>query len=198
MPKKNECSEGPTSSRLENSLFTLTKKFLVLLKESPNKKIDLNFASEKLNVHKRRVYDIVNILDGLNYLRKISTNITQWVGEDINLILDSDLDNINNIDEEDEESIGMLDSKENEICIEIDKMNMELNKIVVDKSNTKFLYVNFSDLSLMPLLKHKTAFAVKAPHDASLEINEEKNKHILQMNAIDGKFDVFYIEEKKK
>lgn len=194
MIKKTDISEGPTSSRMENSLYTLTKKFLILLLESNNRKIDLNYASKKLNVHKRRIYDIVNILDGLNCLRKISTNIAQWVGEDINLILNSDLDKENAIENE---SAKALDDRENELCKQIDEMNEELNRIVVNKDNTQFLYVNFRELSHLHILKNKTAFAVKAPHDASLESTEENNKFVLQMNVIDGRFDVFYIEEEK-
>lgn len=194
MPKKNDNSEAPTSSRMENSLFTLTKKFLTLLKQTNNKKLDLNYASEKLNVRKRRIYDIVNILHGLNCLRKINTNIIQWIGDDISLILDTDLDKENFMENE---GFGMVDGLEHDIMSKIEVLNEKLRNMVIDRENSKYLYVNFGDLSKMPSLMQKIAFAVKAPHDASLECTEEVDKHVLQMNVIDGKFDVFYIEEKK-
>jgi len=49
---------------MENSLGELTKKFVTILKQSENESIDLNQAVVKLNVQKRRIYDITNVLEG--------------------------------------------------------------------------------------------------------------------------------------
>lgn len=51
-------------SRQDNSLGVLTKKFVQLIKASPNNTIDLNDAVKALNVQKRRIYDITNVLEG--------------------------------------------------------------------------------------------------------------------------------------
>ena len=50
--------------RHDNSLSVLTKKFIQLIKSSPNLTIDLNEAVKELNVQKRRIYDITNVLEG--------------------------------------------------------------------------------------------------------------------------------------
>ena len=42
----------------------LTKKFIQLIKSAPNLTIDLNEAVRELNVQKRRIYDITNVLEG--------------------------------------------------------------------------------------------------------------------------------------
>lgn len=56
----------------------LTKKFVHLLKTSPDGVMDLNVASEKLEVQKRRIYDITNVLEGIGILEKKSKNNIQW------------------------------------------------------------------------------------------------------------------------
>ena len=48
----------------------------------------MNKAAETLNVQKRRIYDITNVLEGIGLIEKKSKNIIQWkalpstVGED--------------------------------------------------------------------------------------------------------------------
>lgn len=65
-------------SRYDTSLSLLTKKFVHLLKTSPNGVINLNAASTKLDVQKRRIYDITNVLEGIGILEKKSKNNIQW------------------------------------------------------------------------------------------------------------------------
>ena len=77
-PLSEEDDEGQTPSRThlatagkgrqDNSLSVLTKKFIHLIKNSENCTIDLNRAVEELGVQKRRIYDITNVLEGINYV----------------------------------------------------------------------------------------------------------------------------------
>jgi hypothetical protein len=53
-----------TKSRSENSLSELTKRFVHFIQESQSKCVDLNNAAAALNVQKRRIYDITNVLEG--------------------------------------------------------------------------------------------------------------------------------------
>lgn len=71
-----KCSERPT--RYDTSLGLLTKKFIGLLEDSTDGVVDLNIASEKLDVQKRRIYDITNVLEGIGILEKKSKNNIQW------------------------------------------------------------------------------------------------------------------------
>lgn len=45
-------------SRFDSSLGLLTKRFVDILKETPDNSLDLNRAASKLGVQKRRIYDI--------------------------------------------------------------------------------------------------------------------------------------------
>ncbi|KAJ4437339.1 hypothetical protein ANN_17478 [Periplaneta americana] len=70
-------------TRYDTSLGLLTKKFVGLLQSSPDGVVDLNVASECLDVQKRRIYDITNVLEGIGILEKKSKNNIQWsVGAD--------------------------------------------------------------------------------------------------------------------
>nr|CAD7417931.1 unnamed protein product [Timema poppensis] len=67
-------------TRFDTSLGLLTKKFVDLLHQSPDGVVDLNVASEILEVQKRRIYDITNVLEGIGILEKKSKNNIQWRG----------------------------------------------------------------------------------------------------------------------
>lgn len=41
--------------------------------------VDLNWAAEVLKVQKRRIYDITNVLEGIQLITKKSKNNIQWL-----------------------------------------------------------------------------------------------------------------------
>ena len=65
-------------TRYDTSLGLLTKRFVGLLQSSPDGVVALNVASECLDVQKRRIYDITNVLEGIGILEKKSKNNIQW------------------------------------------------------------------------------------------------------------------------
>lgn len=68
-----------TERRYETSLGILTKRFVSLLRSSNNGILDLNNAAEILDVQKRRIYDITNVLEGIGVIEKNSKNNIKWV-----------------------------------------------------------------------------------------------------------------------
>ena len=74
-----------TRARMENSLGELTRKFIMLIRDSKdNMSVDLNEAAIQLNVQKRRIYDITNVLEGIGLIEKTIKNKIRWKGADIN------------------------------------------------------------------------------------------------------------------
>lgn len=74
-----------TRARLENSLGELTRKFIMLIRDSKdNLSVDLNDAAVKLKVQKRRIYDITNVLEGIGLIEKTIKNKIRWKAADIN------------------------------------------------------------------------------------------------------------------
>ncbi|CAL8253648.1 unnamed protein product [Arctogadus glacialis] len=70
-------------SRYDTSLNLTTKRFLDLLAQSQDGVVDLNWASQVLDVQKRRIYDITNVLEGIHLISKKSKNNIQWLGNRI-------------------------------------------------------------------------------------------------------------------
>ncbi len=68
----------------------LTKKFVQLLRATDNGAMDLNFAAAQLEVQKRRIYDITNVLEGIGLIEKTSKNMVKWKGSSC-----SDASNLN-------------------------------------------------------------------------------------------------------
>lgn len=66
-------------SRYDTSLNLTTKRFLNLLSQSADGVVDLNWASQVLDVQKRRIYDITNVLEGIHLISKKSKNNIQWL-----------------------------------------------------------------------------------------------------------------------
>jgi len=64
--------------RLDNSLSLLTKKFVELISTSKGGILDLNIAADLLKVQKRRIYDITNVLEGIDMIEKRSKNNIKW------------------------------------------------------------------------------------------------------------------------
>ncbi|GMI20828.1 hypothetical protein TeGR_g491 [Tetraparma gracilis] len=70
--------EPAKGSRYDSSLGLLTKKFVALLKTAPGGVLDLNTAAASLGVQKRRIYDITNVLEGIELIEKKSKNHIAW------------------------------------------------------------------------------------------------------------------------
>jgi len=82
-PEASEAGEDEKSGRRgrhENSLGELTKKFINLIMSSENMAIDLNDAVTMLQVQKRRIYDITNVLEGIGLIEKCAKNKIKWKG----------------------------------------------------------------------------------------------------------------------
>ena len=65
-------------STQENSLGQLTKDFINYIKTTGRKSININDLVNKLGVKKRRIYDITNVLQGIEYLQKSGKNEIVW------------------------------------------------------------------------------------------------------------------------
>ncbi|RYR70580.1 hypothetical protein Ahy_A03g017051 isoform C [Arachis hypogaea] len=69
--------------RYDSSLGLLTKKFINLIKQAEDGILDLNKAADTLEVQKRRIYDITNVLEGIGLIEKKLKNRIQWKGLDV-------------------------------------------------------------------------------------------------------------------
>ncbi|XP_055859165.1 transcription factor E2F2 [Episyrphus balteatus] len=123
--------------RSESSLVNLTKMFVHLLKNSDGQ-LDLKQAAKLLDVQKRRIYDITNVLEGIGLIEKTGhCCIVNWKG--------NIKDYCNNVrrDTNTEEDLKTIEENLDR-DIELAKMNLRL--ITNNQSNQSFAYVTRDDL----------------------------------------------------
>ncbi|NWT59060.1 E2F2 factor, partial [Erythrocercus mccallii] len=164
-------------TRYDTSLGLLTKKFIRLLNESPDGVVDLNRAAEVLEVQKRRIYDITNVLEGIQLIRKKSKNHIQWMGTGIfedaamvskQRVLRGELAELARTER-------ILDQLMQDCALEIQQLaDNETNQRYPFFSYTSSLstlaYVTYQDLRAISSFQEQTVIAVKAPPETQLEV----------------------------
>ncbi|KAK1440734.1 hypothetical protein QVD17_06565 [Tagetes erecta] len=68
----------PGACRYDSSLGLLTKKFVSLIQADKEGILDLNKTAVILEVQKRRIYDITNVLEGIGLVEKATKNHIRW------------------------------------------------------------------------------------------------------------------------
>jgi transcription factor E2F7/8 len=67
-------------NRKEKSLAELTKKFIERFEGSGSAELVLDQITQEMNVERRRIYDVINIMESLRVVTKIKKNIYKWKG----------------------------------------------------------------------------------------------------------------------
>ncbi|KAL0127940.1 hypothetical protein PUN28_003298 [Cardiocondyla obscurior] len=182
-------SKSVERTRYDTSLSLLTKKFINLVEKSQDGVVDLNVASEKLEVQKRRIYDITNVLEGIGILEKKSKNNIQWKGGQ----LPNNRNDIASLRRE----VADLEAKENTLDRLIHGANKNLRELCADR---QYAYVTYHDLRSVSMYKDQVIMAVKAPPEATLHVPQPLNnlgqqKLQMHMRSKHGEIDVFLCPE---
>ncbi|EEB13050.1 transcription factor E2F3, putative [Pediculus humanus corporis] len=178
--------KGKPSNRYDTSLGLLTRRFVTLLKDSPDGVVDLNVASETLEVQKRRIYDITNVLEGIGILEKKSKNNIQWRGSPRGFDFCD-----KSRGEEDNSKDGViqeLQRREDELDRLIINAEKELRQLTEDK---RFAYVTYEDLRNIPYYKNQTVMVIKAPPEAKLRVPDPSKALQMYMKSENSEIEVF-------
>ncbi|KAM3147347.1 hypothetical protein pb186bvf_000598 [Paramecium bursaria] len=147
--------EDQKKTRHDNSLSVLTKKFVELIKSSQDLTLDLNQAVQHLNVQKRRIYDITNVLEGIGYIEKISKNTIRWVGATDDPQLEDDLKKI-------KKDVEDLSQEEKQLDTWIEYLQRTLKeKFMDDPEVSRYTFLthdDFKELSKAQNLDHQVCY----------------------------------------
>ncbi|KAF2614809.1 hypothetical protein F2Q70_00008432 [Brassica cretica] len=153
------------SCRYDSSLGLLTKRFVNLIKQAEDGMLDLNKAAEALEVQKRRIYDITNVLEGIDLIEKPFKNRILWKGVDASRPGDVDAD-VSVLQAE----IENLNLQEQALDNQIRETEERLRDLSENEKNQKWLFVTEEDIKSLPGFQNQTLIAVKAPHGTTLEV----------------------------
>lgn len=168
-PDSPKTPKSPSEkTRYDTSLGLLTKKFIQLLSQSPDGVLDLNKAAEVLKVQKRRIYDITNVLEGIQLIRKKAKNNIQWVGRGL-------FEDPTRPAKQQQlgQELKELMSKEQALDQLIQSCSQSFKHLTEDKANKRLAYVTYQDIRAMGNFKEQTVIAVKAPPQTRLEVPDK-------------------------
>lgn len=167
--KKKRKRERKT--RNESSLSVLTTKFLELLNSSPNGTVDLNETVDILNVQKRRIYDITNVLEGIGYIQKFTKNKIKLIDQQNESGLDQQLADL-------KREMDDLERKDTSYEQKIKEVEDELNKIMNDPQMLEYAYITEEDVKfLMNYNKLRTPYVlIEASENTKVDYYAPKGK----------------------
>ncbi|TRY71494.1 hypothetical protein TCAL_12612 [Tigriopus californicus] len=185
-PKKLTARSPLEKTRYETSLGLLTKKFVSLFHSSPSGTVDLNKASETLQVQKRRIYDITNVLEGIGLVEKKSKNMVHWCGSQYHDLTAEHADL--------HTDLADLEAKENQLDDLIKNAELQLKLLNEDKRNA---YVTYQDLRNVARFRNQTVMAIKAPPEAKLQVPHPSEGMQIYMQCDNGEIEVFLCPEEE-
>lgn len=150
-----------STARCEKSLGSITDHFMKLIKAAPNQVIDLNDAVNKLNVQKRRIYDITNVLEGIGYIEKLSKNKIKWVGGENEKDYNNDIAGLT-------VKMSDLELEETKIDDQIKLLQKLLNDSMNEEQNIKAAYITSNDLKNLKSPTNTPLFLVEAPTNTNI------------------------------
>ncbi|XP_037711756.1 transcription factor E2F2 [Drosophila subpulchrella] len=139
-PSQSQSQSQPGQQRSVGSLVLLTQKFVELMKANGGS-IDLKAATKILDVQKRRIYDITNVLEGIGLIDKgRHCSLVRWRGGGFN-------------NAKDQEDYDMARSRTNHLKMLEDDLDKQLEYaqrnlryVMQDPSNRSYAYVTRDDL----------------------------------------------------
>ncbi|XP_035310972.1 transcription factor E2F6 isoform X1 [Cricetulus griseus] len=175
--------------RFDVSLVYLTRKFMDLVRSAPGGILDLNKVATKLGVRKRRVYDITNVLDGIELVEKKSKNHIRWIG--------SDLNNFGAAPQQKKLQAELSDLSAMEDALDelIKDCAQQLLELTDDKENERLAYVTYQDIHSIQAFHEQIVIAVKAPEETRLDVPAPREDSItVHIRSTKGPIDVYLCE----
>ncbi|XVF69240.1 hypothetical protein PTKIN_Ptkin11bG0065200 [Pterospermum kingtungense] len=194
-PANNLTPAGPC--RYDSSLGLLTKKFINLIKQAEDGILDLNKAADTLEVQKRRIYDITNVLEGIGLIEKKLKNRIQWKGLDVSKPGEVD-ESVATLQAE----VEKLSMEERRLDEQIREMQERLRDLSEDENNQKWLFVTEEDIKSLPCFQNETLIAIKAPHGTTLEVPDPdeavdypQRRYRIVLRSTMGPIDVYLVSQ---
>ncbi|KAL7594546.1 hypothetical protein Lser_V15G28660 [Lactuca serriola] len=200
-PVSNTGSPAPLtpvgSCRYDSSLGLLTKKFINLIKHAEDGILDLNNAADTLEVQKRRIYDITNVLEGIGLIEKKLKNRIRWKGLDSSKPgeLEDDVALL-------QAEVQKLSMEEHKLDESIREMQERMSDLSEDNTNQKWLFVTEDDIKGLPCFQNETLIAIKAPHGTTLEVPDPdeavdypQRRYRIILRSTMGPIDVYLVSQ---
>jgi len=159
-------------------LSQLTQKFADLVMNSVDGSLDLNAAATTLEVQKRRIYDITNVLEGIGLIEKISKNRVRWNSPRESTMLS---------DPQKKQEVDKLIAEEADLDEKIKSCENSMDLYLRDPNNTSWNFITHNDIRKITIFEqYDTLLAIKAPQGTKLEIpvSESESKYQIFLKSL--------------
>ena len=166
----------------DNSLAQLTQNFLNYIKNKGRINISINELVKDLNVKKRRIYDITNVLQGIGYLEKKGKNEILWIKDSNSITIpnftSSSKDEITSENyisnyTELKKELGDLKKQKSTIEDNLNKYREEFKLISQKNEFPKYGYITFDDITDLSINDKVNFMIVKAPKGTLINVIDD-------------------------
>ena len=174
----------------ENSLGKLTKDFINYIKTEGRKSININDLVNKLGVKKRRIYDITNVLQGIEYLQKSGKNEIIWTKTISNKskskkksLIPKKNNNKQKLNKEE------LEKEKKELDDDIEKFKAEFNSIAKKVEFEEYGYITLDDIKKLSINEKVDLVVIKATKGTIMNVidkNDIKQAHDLAKKLMEN------------
>ncbi|NWS86588.1 E2F5 factor, partial [Toxostoma redivivum] len=175
-------------------LGLLTTKFVSLLQEAKDGVLDLKAAADTLAVRqKRRIYDITNVLEGIDLIEKKSKNSIQWKGVGAGCNTKEVIDRLRYLEAEIED----LELKEKELDQQKLWLQQSIKNVMDDSTNHQYPF----QLIICNCFNGDTLLAIQAPCGTQLEVprpemgQNRQKKYQINLKSNSGPIHVLLINK---
>ncbi|KAK9527207.1 hypothetical protein VZT92_015864 [Zoarces viviparus] len=172
-------------SRCDTSLGLLTQRFAAMLSRSADGVLDLNFAAQELKAPKRRVYDVINVLEGIRLIKKKSKNFVEWLGGEVNVNIDQELKALVEEERRLDELIQSCTKQVHQLCENQNTLRYPFFDLIT------FAYLTYEDVHRIPSLKEQTVIVIKAPAETKLEVPHPEESLQVHLSSTQGPIEAF-------
>uniref|UniRef100_A0A8C5TI51 E2F transcription factor 5 n=1 Tax=Malurus cyaneus samueli TaxID=2593467 RepID=A0A8C5TI51_9PASS len=159
---------GPRSSRP----LRRSRHFVSLLQEAKDGVLDLKAAADTLAVRqKRRIYDITNVLEGIDLIEKKSKNSIQWKGVGAGCNTKEVIDRLRYLEAEIED----LELKEKELDQQKLWLQQSIKNVMDDSTNHQYPFKLI--VYICNCFNGDTLLAIQAPCGTQLEVPRPEMGH---------------------
>ncbi|KAL8059160.1 hypothetical protein ABFX02_03G068200 [Erythranthe guttata] len=186
--------------RYDSSLGLLTKKFIKLIQEAKDGTLDLNRTADVLQVQKRRIYDITNVLEGIGLIEKTTKNHIRWKG--FGTVGSQKLDDgVSYLKAE----VEHLSAEECRLDNQIRDKQESLRELISNQNCKKNLFLTKDDIMSLPSLRNQTVIAVEAPRASSIAVPDPdedigfcQKQYSLMIRSTTGPIAVYLLSKNEK
>ena len=162
----------------ENSLGQLTKNFINYIKTTGKKSININDLVNELEVKKRRIYDITNVLQGIGYLQKSGKNEIIWTKTVTSKAKSKKKLSVqkknNNVINRQKINKEQLEQERDKYEKDINIFKDEFNTIAKKNEFSKYGYITTNDLESLSVNDKVDLLIIKASKGTVMNIVDKK------------------------